>query len=105
MQEQRLLAAAVEHERVSPFQPHDRLAFARFLGEQQADRVLLERFGRRRADVDALGVRPRAAQQPCVDAVIVHDDVGRFEVALAANGDQRRIAGARSDDVDAGLFH
>ncbi len=105
VQEQRLLPAAVEDERVAPLQPHDRLAFARLLGQQQADRILFQRFRRRRADVDALRVRPGGTQQPRVDAVIVDDDVGRFEVALAANGDQRRIAGARSDDVDAGLFH
>ena len=61
VQEQRFLAAAVEHERVAPLQAHDRLALAGLLGEQQADGVLLERLRRRRADVDALGVRPAPA--------------------------------------------
>ena len=102
MEEQRFLAAAVEHERVAPLQPDDDLAFARFLGEQKADRVLLERLRRRRTDVDALGVGPRAAQQPRMDAMVVDDHVGGLEVALAADADERRIPGSGADDVYAG---
>ena len=64
VQEERLLPAAVEHERVSPFQPHDRPPLARFLGQQKADGVLIERLRRRRADVDQLRVRPRQPEQP-----------------------------------------
>ena len=102
VQEQRFLAAAVEHERIAPLQPRDGLAFARLLREQVADRFLLERLRRRRADVDVLGVRRAPAQQPRVDVVVVDDDVGRLEVAQPAHGDQAGIAGAGADDVDAG---
>ena len=78
MQEQRFLAAAVEHERIAPLQPHDGLALARLLGQQETDGVLIERFRRRRSDVDQLRVRPREAQQAAVHAVVVDDDVRRL---------------------------
>ena len=64
VEEQRFLAAAVEHERIAPFQPDDGLALARLLREQEADRFLLERLRRGGADIDLLGVRSRGAQQP-----------------------------------------
>ena len=59
VQEQRFLAAAVEHERVAPLQPRDRLALARLLGEQVADGFLRHRLRARRADVDQLGAGAR----------------------------------------------
>jgi hypothetical protein len=63
VQEQRLFAAAIEDERVAPLQARDGLAFARLLGEQVIDRFLRHRLGRRGADVDELGARPRMHQQ------------------------------------------
>ena len=92
MQEQRFFAAAVEHERIAPFQPHDRLAFTRFLGQQEADRILVERLRRRRADVDLLRARPRRAAAAARAPMVVDDDVRCLETALAAHADERRIA-------------
>ena len=61
---------------------------------------------RRRADVDLLGVGARRAQQPRVDLVVVDHDVGRLELALAADADQARIPGPGADDEYAGaLLH
>ena len=58
MKEQRFGAAAVEHERVAPFQARHDLALACLLHEQIANRFLLERFGRGHAHVDGFGIRP-----------------------------------------------
>ena len=99
VQEQRFGAAAVEHERVAPFQPRDRLALARLLREQVADRFLLERLRRGDADVDLLRVGARVAQQPRVDEVVVQHDVGRGQVLQPADGDQARIARAGADQI------
>ena len=93
VQEQRFLAAAVEHERIAPLQPDDRLALARFLGQQKTDRILVERLRRRGADVDQLRVGPRQPQQPPMHAMVVDDDVGCLKAALAAHADERRIPG------------
>ena len=43
VQEQRFLAAAVEHEGVPPLQADDALVLARLLGEQDRNRLLVER--------------------------------------------------------------
>ena len=59
VQEQRFLAAAVEHERVAPLQARHHLALARLLGEQVADRFLLERL--RAPPARRRSARPRAA--------------------------------------------
>ena len=93
VQEQRFLAAAVEHERIAPLQARDGLAFAGLLGDQVADGILVERPRRRRAHVDAFRLRSGHSQQARVDAVVVHDDVGGGEKAAAANADERRIPG------------
>ena len=82
VQEQRFGAAVIEDERIAPLQPRDDLALARLLGEQIADRFLLERLRRRDADVDLLGVGARVAEQARVHQVVVQHDVGRRE-ALA----------------------
>ena len=102
VQEQRFLAAAVEHERVAPLEPHDGLALARLLGEQEADRVLIERLRRRGADVDPLGVRPGQAQQRAGGRggrrrPRRRPARQRWPRTLMSDG----IAGAGADDVDA----
>ena len=105
VEEQRFLAAAVEHEGVPPLQADHGLALARLLGEEDRDRFLVERLRRRGADVDHLGLAPRPPQQPGVDAVVVDDDVGHLEVALPADADQRRVAWAGAHDVDKRTVH
>ena len=100
VQEQRFGAAAVEDERVAPFEPRDRLALARLFRQQVTDGFLLERLGRRMADVDHLGVRPGVAEQPRVNQMVVQHDVGRLEIPQAANGDEPWIAGARANQID-----
>ena len=69
VQEQRFLAAVIEQERIAPLEPRHGLAFARFLGQQVADRFLIARLGRGAADVDPLGMRRRDVEQvadaPC----------------------------------------
>ena len=87
VQEQRFLRAAVEDERIAPLQPNDGAPFACLLRQQETDRVLVERLRRGRPDVDALGVAARQAQQTHVHAMVVQDDVGRFEVLAAAHAD------------------
>ena len=88
VQEQRFLAAAVEHERVAPLQAHDRLALAGLLGHEQADRVL-RRPGRGRvADVDALGIGASHPQQARIDERVVDDDVRAGQVTEPAHRDQ-----------------
>ena len=63
VQEQRFLAAAVEHERVAPLQPDDDLALACLLDEQAArSRPDRAACGAAAPDVDAFGVRPRASR-------------------------------------------
>ena len=70
MQEQRFLAAAIEHERVAPLEPRHHLSFARLLGEQVADRLLLQRLGRRLPT--SISSAPwRAYRAAAVDEVIV----------------------------------
>ena len=85
VQEQRFRAAAIEDERVAPFQPRDCLAFARLLRQEIADRFLFERLRRRAADVDFLRVWPGVSQQPGVNQMVEEDDVRRLE-ALAGRG-------------------
>ena len=64
VEEQRFLAAAIEDERIAPFQPRHDLAFARFLDKQVVDGLLIERLRCREAHVDFLRVLPRVAEQP-----------------------------------------
>ena len=100
MEEQRFGAAAVEDERIAPLQPRDDLSFARLLGEQIADRFLLERLRRGDADVDLFGVRPRVREQPRVHEMVVQHHVGRGEALQPAHGDEPGIARPRADQVD-----
>ena len=78
VQEDRFLAAAVEHERIAPLQPHHRPAFARLLREQVGDCILVERLGGGRADVDPLRRRRAlAASSRASHAMVVDDDLRR----------------------------
>ena len=63
------------------------------------------RLGCRRADIDPLGVGTGAAQEPRMHAMVVDHHIGRFEITLASHADERRIARASSDEIDARLFH
>jgi hypothetical protein len=102
VQEDRFLAAAVEHERIAPFQPHDNLPLACFFRHEVADGILVERLRRGRADVDALGGGSRHAQHALVDAMVVHDDISTFETLSPSYAHQCRVARPGADDVDAG---
>ena len=63
VEEQRFLAAAIEHERVTPLQPRDDLALAGFLHEKIVDGFLGERLRRRLTNFDLFGVLPRIPEQ------------------------------------------
>ena len=99
VQEQRFRSAAVEDERIAPFQTRDRLAFARFFGEQITDGFLLERLGRSHPDVDLLGVRRRVAQQSRMHQVVVQHDIRLRETLHSAGGDEARIARTGANQV------
>ena len=100
MQEQRLGTAAVEQVRVAPFEARDDLAFARFFGEQVANRILFQRLLRRHAHIDALGVGSRMPEQPGVDEMVVDDDVGRRDALLPPHRDEARVAGTGANQID-----
>ena len=104
VQEQRFGAAAVEDERIAPFQARDRLPLARLFREQIADRFLLERLRRGDADVDFLRVGPGVPQQARVHEMVVQHHVGRGETLEASNRDQSGIPGAGAYEVD-GAWH
>ena len=99
VQEQRFLAAAVEDERVAPFQPRHHFAFARLFHKEVADRFLIERLRRGGADVDLLGVLPRVAQHARRHEVVVEHHVRVGERAQAPHGDQAGIAGPCADEI------
>ena len=100
VQEQRFLTAAIEQERVAPLETRHDLAFARLLGQQVADRFLIALFGRRAADVDAFGIFRRHGEQVGMHEVIEDHHVGLLQAAVAAQRDQIRRAGPRTDQVD-----
>ena len=100
VEEQRLGAAAVEDERVAPFEPGDRLALARFFREQIADRLLLERLRRGHAHVDFFGISPRVPEQTRMHEPVVQHHVGGRETLQAADGDEARIARPRADQIN-----
>ena len=102
VQEQRFFAALIEQERIAPLEPRHRLALARLLGEQIADRVLIARLGRGAADVDALGVLGRDLEQLGMHEVIEDHDVGFLQAAIPAQGDEVGRAGTGADQVDRG---
>ena len=91
VQEQRFRTAPIENEWVAPFQTGDRLALARLFGQEITDRFLFERLRRRAADVNFLGVGPRAAQQTRVDEMIEEHDVRRLEALEPSHGDEAGI--------------
>ncbi len=97
MQEERFGPAAIEHERIAPFQTRNRLALAGLFRQQVADRFLFERLRRGEADVDLFGVRTRVTQQTRRHDVIVEDDIRRREVLQSPHGHQSGIPGAGAD--------
>ena len=105
MEEQRFLAAAIEDERIAPFETGNGPAFAGLLDEQIADRFLRGRVGRRGADLDAFGARPRVAKERRVDETIVEDDVGGLEAGHPAYADEPGIARPGADQIDHGARH
>ncbi len=94
VQEQRFLAATVEHERIAPLQPRDDFALARFFDEQVVDGFLIERLRRGQPDVDLLGVLPRIAEQARMHEVVVNARHRQPQVAKAADADEAWVAGA-----------
>src|SRR5262245_46070854 len=75
VEEQRFFTTAIEHERIAALQSRHQTAFARLLGDQQADGFLRHRLTRRAADVDQLGPRARVFQQAHRDQLVVNHDV------------------------------
>src|SRR5207247_6101776 len=63
MEKERFGSAAVEDERVAPLQARDGLALTRLLDQQITDRFLLQRLGRRAAEVDLFRVSARVGQE------------------------------------------
>lgn len=100
VQKQRLLPAAVEHERVSPFQTRHDFAFARLFHQQVADGFLIEWLRRCGADVDFFGVLARVTQHARRDQVVVKHDIRAGERAQAPHRDQAGIAGAGADEIN-----
>ncbi len=99
VQEQRFLAAAIEDERVALLEARHDLAFARLLGQQEADRVLVGGFAGRAAHVDALGPARGQIEDARVHRVVVDHDVGRTEAALAPGGDETGCARTRANQI------
>ena len=79
VEKQRLSAAAVEHERITPLEPDDDLVFARLLSEQVADRFLVERAGCSGPDIDPFRVGRRRVQDLLRHAVVVDHHVRTSE--------------------------
>jgi hypothetical protein len=105
VQEQRFRPAAVEHERIAPFQTRDDLALARLFGEQIADRLLLQRLERGGADINLFGVCAGRAQQARRHEVVVEHHIGRRQILQAADGDEAGVARTGADQVhDAHTF-
>jgi hypothetical protein len=105
LEEERLFAAVVEDERVAPLESRHQLALAGLLGNQVADRLLLQRLGRRCADVDELGAAPRVQQQPRRDEVIVDDHVRAAQAGEPVHRDEARVSRAGADERNCRLCH
>ena len=94
-------AAAAEDEGVAAFEADYGEAAARAVDEHAADFVLGEFVGGFLfADVDAFGVGRGEIEEGRVGEVIVENGVGLLEDAAAFEGDELRVAGAGSDEVD-----
>ena len=102
MEEQRFFAAVIEQERVAALQSRHHLAFARLLGNQEADGVLRARVGGPAADVDSLGLRRRVVQHVGVHAVVVDDDLGLLQALVAPQRNQVRRARSRANQINDG---
>ena len=100
-QGKRLLTAAPEDVRVAPLQAHHRLAGAAELDEEGVDLLLRHRgLSGLLADVDKLRFGPRVFQQALRGEPVVDDGVGLFQALYAPYGEEARITGAATDEVD-----
>ena len=104
--DERLLAAAAEHERVAALEPHHAPPGARML-EQQPVRLLLRYLlpSALLADVEQLGIGPRAGERRGGDQPVVQDHVGAGDQLGGAHGQEPGIARARADEVDRARRH
>jgi hypothetical protein len=101
----RFLAAASEHERIAPLQPHHALALATQLHEERIDRLLAGRVGAATALAD-LEHRHAWIHAACrthdrrIGQRIGGDDVAARQQVATAHRDEARIARPRADEVD-----
>jgi hypothetical protein len=102
VQEQRFLTAAIKKERVAPLETRHDLALARLFGQQVTDRLLIARFGRGAAHVNAFGAFRRHGEEVGMHEMIEEHHVGPLQAAVAAQRNQIRRAGPRTDQVDSG---
>src|SRR5256885_18047 len=95
--------AAAEEEGIAVLQAHDGLPGARALDQQGLDGRLARpvAVGVRAAERDHLRPGADEVEETRADQAVVHDDVGRGEAALAAPGEEARVAGPRAPPVDA----
>ena len=105
VEKQSFLAAAVEHERIPPLEPGNRLALAGLLRQKEANGVLLELAWCGGAHVDLFSPCFDRPKQAVVHEVVVDDDVRGGQIAEAAYANERGVAWARPDQVHAGALH
>ena len=94
-QDQRLLAAAAEHERIAALEPDDVEAAPPVQHEQPVDLALIEALA---ADADR--VRRRLLDELVAHEPVVDEDVAGADELEPPGGDQAGIAGAGSDEED-----
>ena len=94
-QDERLLAAAAEHERIAALEPDDVEAAPPVQHEQPVDLALLEALA---ADADR--VRRRLLDELVAYEPVVDEDVAGAHELEAPSRDQAWIAGACSDEED-----
>ena len=95
LEQQALLAAAPKDEGIAALEPHDGLALLRLRREQRADVLLAHRvMGGCLADVDALRIRRRPAEDALIREAVVDDDLRPLEALDALERNQSIISGA-----------
>ena len=95
-----LFAAAPKDEGIAAFQAHDGLPFLRLQDDEPADILLLHRVMRGcLADVDALGVLRRKAEDAVIGEAVVDDDVRRAQAVHRFHRDETPVAWTCSDEV------